>query len=430
MSFWIYGLLSYVAWLLACPVLIFHQKLRGGFWQRMGYVPCPEGVEPSSKCIWLHGASAGDVLALIPLCEAFKSHSPDLRLYISYMTVSGKAMAHKHAGLFESHFFIPYDIPFAVRKCLHRLRPDCLIVEVAELWPQLLRQASSQGACLVLNNARLSDSSMAAYRRLFKITGNLIRLFDIVYPLSEAHRERAQSLGVEAKKVGGLGSTKMMLGKAQKAEQVLARLRPYLGASKPHDVFVAGSVHVGEEDAIVACFERLRQVEDSIQMVWAPRYTHRSEALCTRLLALGYRVRLRSKAGASDESCDILILDTSGELSDWYALASFSFVGGSLIAHGGHNILEPARWGKAVVFGPFMGDNEASAKLLHGRGGIQVQNEAELLDVVESLAKDPAKAQALGEMAKTAIAALPDIGRRNALDIMTRLSWDDDDRLS
>jgi 3-deoxy-D-manno-octulosonic-acid transferase len=409
---WFRALLSYLAFLAALPFLLLHPKVRRGFRERLGLYPrtWPE-LGPGPR-VWLHGASAGDVLALMPLVHELHRRSSSVQIVLTTMTNSGRAMAERERAHLAATAYVPYDLPGAVRRVLHHVRPHVLVLEYTELWPQLVRGAEREGVALVLHNGRISQARFRSYRWLFALFGNLLQPFALLLMRDEEDADRARALGASDGQVRVTGNTKFdNLGQAPPTAKV-EELRAALGAQPATaTTWVAGSTHEGEEELVLGVFAGLRQAHPSLRLVIAPRYTERAEKVAQLAARRGFSTRLRSAPGGA---ADVVVLDTIGELAACYHLADVVFVGGSFTPRGGQNILEPAACGKPVLFGPSMHNFADSVQVLLGRGGIQVSGPGQLAKVLADLLADPAHCAELGEMARAQVSRVRGAARRNA----------------
>ncbi len=416
--------MSYLVFVLALPFLLTHPKLRQGFRVRLGLdnkVPPRHLTSGAPKrCrIWMHGASAGDILALLPTVRALKNERRNLDVVVSTITNSGRAMAERQGDLFCAVTYFPYDIPYAVRRALRYIDPDVLVFEYTELWPQLVRTAARRKIPMVLHNGRLSERSKRRYRWLFHLTGNLLGHLSLLLMRDEHEAERVLSLGASPVRVHITGNTKFDSVAARPSQEKIAELERSIAFPEKAPVWVAGSTHDGEEDIILDVYCRLRRIDPALRLVLAPRYTERCERIATWVARRGLTSRLRSRPGPP---ADVLILDTIGELPTCYMIATLVFVGGSFVARGGQNILEPAGCGKPVLFGPFMHNFADSVQVLLGRGGIQVANGEQLYRVMSDLLQHPAHRQELGETARTQVGCVSGAAQRNAQLIATLIA--------
>jgi 3-deoxy-D-manno-octulosonic-acid transferase len=400
---------EYLIFWLLLPFLLLHPRVRQGVRRRLGLY---DRVEiPAGPRVWLHGASAGDVLGLVPIVRELKALRPDARVIISAITDSGASMAlQKLKGLADLVTFLPYDLPGACRRTLAALRPDVLVVEYTELWPQLIDSAARAGVKLALTNGRLRPRNVPRYRLLFKLVGNLLALFDVLMMRAEDEAERALALGAPRDIVHVTGNTKFDALAVSVPSEPDPALREALGLSGER-LWVCGSTHEGEEGPLLRVFAALRREHPDLRLLLAPRYIERAGRVLSLARSMGLSARLRSEPGGPEP---VLILDTIGELVRAYQLATMVFVGGSFGRRGGQNILEPAACGKPVLFGPRMENFQDSVQVLVGRGGLQVKDPVALLQLMRDLLARPDEIAKLGELAKEAVSSVRGASARDA----------------
>jgi 3-deoxy-D-manno-octulosonic-acid transferase len=405
----LYQLASYVLFWAALPVLLTHPKLRNGLRERLGFYRSV--AARGAPRIWLHGASAGDLLALKPIVDGLRSRLPNATLIVSTLTNSGQLMARERLAAADAIIYLPYDLPGAVRRAVRQIAPDLLVLEYTEIWPNLIRAAKRAGARIAITNGRFSARTLTSYRLLFAIISNPLRVIDLFLMRGEEEAERALSLGAPRERLLVTGNTKFdALFPSQPTSGTLPNgLREAIGEARP--LLIAGSTHEGEEALLLSVFQRLRATNPGLRLVLAPRYIDRAGRLSTLARDRGFTSRLRSMGPG--EATDVVILDTIGELGFAYGLATLVFVGGSFTPRGGQNILEPAAAGKPVLFGPNMENFADSVQVLVGRGGIQVQNEEQLGQVLEDLLAQPARIAELGEMARAAVSSVRGASQRD-----------------
>jgi 3-deoxy-D-manno-octulosonic-acid transferase len=355
--------------------------------------------------------------ALSPVIEQLRELEPECTLIVSTMTNSGEEMAHRRLeSLVEGITFLPYDLPGATKKAVEAIRPDLLVLEYTEIWPNLITAVTDDGGAVALTNGRLNESLMSRYRWFFKISGSPLDHFDLLLMRTEAEAERALSLGASRDRVFVTGNTKFdLLGSEPEPDQV-EELRQSFSVGDER-ILVAGSTHEGEERGLLEVFQRLRAVEPSLRMIIAPRYPERADKILGLVRELGFRGVRRTictPESPSGPDADVLVVDTVGELMTVYRLATLVVVGGSFIKRGGQNILEPAAQGKPVLYGPSMMNFVDSVEVLQGRGGLQVSDFDELHDLSQALLREPAEISKLGEMAQTAVRRVSGASRKNA----------------
>jgi 3-deoxy-D-manno-octulosonic-acid transferase len=408
---WLAALLAYPIFWVALPFLLTHAKLRDGFLRRLGLYPRDWPQIPAGRRVWLHGASAGDVLALMPLVRELHARAPGIQIIVSTITNSGRAMAERERDAFAAITYLPYDLPGSVRRALARIRPDVLVLEYTELWPQLIHAAADRHIPLVLHNGRFSQARIGRYRWLFGVAGNLLQQFTALLMRNESEADSARRLGAPERALRVTGNTKFDNLGAEPPAVKVDELRAAAGFGDNHLVWVAGSTHDGEEERLLDVFVALRQEFTNIRMIIAPRYVERADKITSLAHKRGLTTRRRSESGTPP---DVLVLDTIGELAACYVLADLVFVGGSFVDRGGQNILEPAACGKPVLFGPNMQNFADSVQVLLGRGGVQVANPAQLQRVMADLLRRPEHRDELGRLAAVQVTRARGAAARNA----------------
>jgi 3-deoxy-D-manno-octulosonic-acid transferase len=416
----LYVLLSWVAFALLAPVLLLHRKTRAGFLQRFGVYSAsavPQGGWPR---IWLHGASAGDLQALAPMMRRFRERFPEARVLVSTITNTGFLMARDRLSpQVDAVVYAPWDLWGATRRALRSLRPDLLVLEYTELWPNLIHAAHAAGARVVLTNGRFAPQRLSAYRVLLALAGSPLRELDLLLMRADEEAERALSLGAPLERVWVTGNTKFdgLDVAPSGADDVL---REALGLPLGTRALIAGSTHEGEEELLLGVYRKLLRAHPDLKLVLAPRYIDRAGRVAALAEAAGFRVARRSAGAAATRGAPVVVLDTIGELSRAYRLATLVFVGGSFTTRGGQNILEPAAQGKPVLFGPNMDNFSDSVQVLLGRGGIQVADAEHFEALVNDLLARPETCAQLGELAAQAVRQVSGASQRN-VDLVARL---------
>ena len=414
----LYVLLSTLLFFGLSPLLLLARKTRRGFLERFGfYRPgvIPEGGWPR---VWLHGASAGDLQALAPMIARFRERFPDARIFLTTITDTGRAMAEQRLrGQVDGVVYAPWDLPGATRRAMRALRPDLLVLEYAEIWPNLIHAARGAGTRVVLTNGRFSPERLRGYRTLFAVFGNPLTELDLLLMREDEEAERALSLGAPLDRVWVTGNTKFdglaVPGPSPEDEA----LRSALGLSPDALVLMGGSTHEGEEEILLSVWQRLRESHPGLRLVLAPRYVDRAGRVQALAQARGVEAG-RRKGGPA--GAPVMVLDTIGELARAYRLATVVFVGGSFTPRGGQNILEPAAQGRPVLFGPRMENFHDSVQVLLGRGGIQVADGDQLYKVLSELLGRPDVIANLGNMAAQSVRQVSGASQRN-VDLVARL---------
>ncbi|RYZ46577.1 MAG: 3-deoxy-D-manno-octulosonic acid transferase [Myxococcaceae bacterium] len=408
----LYIVATYVLFALLFPVLCVHRKTRHGLMQRLGfYAP---GALPSGEgpLLWLHGASAGDLLALAPMFGPLRERFPGCRIVLSTMTDSGHAMARDRlAKQIDGVVYAPYDLWGATRRAVRALRPDILVLEYTEVWPNLIRAAKQAGARVVMTNGRFSPANVGRYRTLFGLIGNPLEDMDLLLMRQDEEAGRARLLGAPPERVLTTGNTKfdaLAAGPAPEDEV----LRSALGLTSGQPVWIAGSTHEGEEEILLQVYQCLRERWPELALVIAPRYLNRAERILALAKERGLDAGLRSQGNPGRAA--VVVMDSMGELSRAYRLATVVFVGGSFTKRGGQNILEPAGQGRPVLFGPHMDNCRDSVAVLEGNGGILVADGEALHAALEELLANPERLKSLGARAEATVRRISGASERNA----------------
>ena len=271
----LYAIASYLLFLVALPVLIWHPKLRHGIPFRLGFYRRSFDVGRGSPRIWLHGASAGDLLSLQPMMKELKARLPGCCILVTTITNSGLAMARKKLTEADVIVHAPYDLFGATRRAVAALRPDLLVLEYTEIWPNLIRAARKAGVRIALTNGRFNPAKMARYRAFFRAISNPLRRIDCFLMRSDEEAERVLALGAAPDRVWVTGNTKfdaLVLDGAAGREETL---RVEMGIDGRRPVLMAGSTHEGEEELLLGVHARLRARHPGLQLVIAPRYVER-----------------------------------------------------------------------------------------------------------------------------------------------------------
>ena len=297
---------------------------------------------PAGPLAWLHGASVGESLSILPLVERLRAERPDVAVLVTSGTVTSAELLPRRLPAGAIHQYLPVDTPGGARRFLDHWRPDLAVFVESELWPNLLLTAKARGVTLALVSAKLSDKSYARWQARPFAAGRLLGGFDLILAQDGRAAERLTTLGGT---VAGEADLKFGAAPLPVDEAVLANLRARF-ADRP--LLLAASTHDGEDGIVLAAW---RALSPRPRLVIAPRHVERGPAILDAARATGASVALRSQA--SDADADIIVADTLGELGLWYRLADLALVAGSLVAGiGGHNPLEPARLDCPIASGP------------------------------------------------------------------------------
>ena len=403
---YLYSLLTYLAAPLFSLVLLFRGLRDRTYWlnfgERFGFGPAlPQ------PCIWVHAVSVGEVQAAAALVNSLRELYPDIPIVVTTFTPTGAGRARV---LFKDRAqvrYLPFDLPGAVRRFFNRIQPRIAVIFETELWPNLYHECGRRRVPLVLASARLSARSVDRYRRLGALFRETLAQGVVVAAQGEADATRFKALGSDPGNTHVTGNLKFDFSVPPDITERGRALRAYYAAGRP--VWVAGSTHGGgEEEALIEAQKLVRGRRPEALLVMAPRHPNRFGEVAAQLVSRGVRFVRRSQvpaAGAIAEA-EILLLDSLGELLDFYAGSDVAFVGGSLVPIGGHNLLEPAALGLPILTGPNTSNSAEVARVLIERGAAEVvRNPQELADKVAALLADPAARARMGEQGRAFVDA-------------------------
>ncbi len=388
-------LLSLPYWLYQ---ILRHGKYRKGLAERMGGVPArlTDGSRPG-RVIWVHAVSVGEVLAVSGLVEQMRLASPQTRVLVSTTTDTGQELARKRFGA-DNVFYFPMDFAFAIRPYLQALRPELVVLAETEFWPNFLRQAHASGARVAVVNARISDRSWPRYRRFRWALRRMLVHVDLFLAQTTEDSTRLQSIGAQAGRVQVTGNLKFDVS-LPASPPIVESLRRSLASEGAGPVLVCGSTVEDEEPPLLKAFENLRVAHPRAVMILAPRHPERFDDVAILLKRLGMPSVRRSQWEGETLAGGVLLVDTIGELAALYALADVAFVGGSLVPRGGHNIIEPAQHGVAVVTGNHTENFRDIVALFQSRDAVRIVGLAELPLTLMQLLADDAERLGLGRRA-------------------------------
>jgi 3-deoxy-D-manno-octulosonic-acid transferase len=375
----------------------------GRFWRerlaRDARLPGPS----ASDTLWVHAASVGEVQLAAVLIGAVLAQSPQRPVALSCQTATGRARARELLPDVPLRY-APYDLPAAVRRCFAQLRPSALVLLETELWPNLLAEAARRQVPVLVASARLSARSLRGYRALRGLLRPAIERTVWVAAQSAADAERFAELGVPAGRLSVAGNLKFDRPAPLDARTRGTALRAQLG-SRP--VWVAGSTHPAEQPIVLEAHRRLCVQYPDALLVLAPRHPPRFEETARQLQAAAWRYCRRSRERTEapvPADCQVLLLDTLGELIAFYAAADVAFVGGSLVPIGGHNLLEPAELALPLLGGPHQGNSPQVARVLGDVGTLSIVADAEQLTArLQALFANPTLRREQGERGRAAL---------------------------
>jgi 3-deoxy-D-manno-octulosonic-acid transferase len=364
--------------------------------ERRGIATC---LRPDGPLIWVHGASVGETLSILPLIEALSARKPAVSVLLTSGTVSSAEVIESRAPQRMVHQFMPLDVPVFLERFLDHWRPQLALFVESELWPNTISALKTRGIATVLVNARMSARSWRHWRWVPGTIRWLLQSFDLCLAQSEDDARRLTALG--AASVHVTGNLKFDAPPPPVKPDALATLKEAIG-DRP--VLVAASTHPEEELLIAQAHRELAGAVPRLMTIIAPRHPARGPAIAEEIAQLGLKVKLRSRDGAPDADTGVYVADTFGELGLLYRLSEVVFVGGSLVAHGGQNPIEPAKLGSAILYGPHTFNfGEIYDLLKEEGGGRQVTSQESLVAAAKTLLADAGQRRCMAERARSTV---------------------------
>jgi 3-deoxy-D-manno-octulosonic-acid transferase len=408
----LYSVLMVAFFAVMSPFLIYqavrYRKYIGSFTQRLGYLPVSFNLD-GEQSIWIHAVSVGEVLTARALLPALRERYPKLRLFLSTTTMTGQQIARNNLQYVDEVFYFPFDLGFIVNRTLGLVRPRLFIMMETEIWPNQLRACHRAGVKTLLVNGRISSRSYPRYRLARPFFRRVLRHVDRFCMQSDESARRVVDIGADRDRVVVTGSLKFdsLEIPGSSPDRGHNRVLRYFRISPERPVIIAASTLKGEEEAVLDAFQRIRATMSNALLIIAPRKPQRFEDVERLARRAGWNVARRSELRVDAEPRhDVVVLDTIGELAQLYQVATAVFVGGSLVDSGGHNILEPAVFGKPIVFGPYMQNfAEIARTFLDNGAAIQVRNGRELEPALVDLLGDPVRRARLGAAARALVEA-------------------------
>lgn len=352
--------------------------------------------------VWIHAVSVGEALAAEGLVRRLKEEFPDRKILLSTFSPTGNAIAREKLSGVDAIIFLPLDHPWIVSRVLRLFDPSLIIFLETEIWPNLLRAAHRRGIPTLLLSGRISKRAFRRYRLFHFFFSEVVRQFTAIGMQTEEDAQRIIQMGAYPPKVWITGNLKhAALGNGNAIQKGFEGWGLEIAEEQERRVLVAGSTHRGEEDILIEVFLSLKPRFPDLLMVLAPRHSDRFPEVERLLQRKGIRYVKKSQMNGRERGlADVIFLDTLGDLLSFYSMADIAFVGGSLVDAGGHNLMEPARFRKPVLFGPHMTNfTDIAAEMKREGGGIEVKGREDLIREISGLLTDPARAKRIGELA-------------------------------
>jgi 3-deoxy-D-manno-octulosonic-acid transferase len=394
----IYNLLWPVGLLLFLPGYLAKMFRRGGyrrnFGQRLGFYSAESGEGLRGKHpTWIHAVSVGEIMIALKLAEELRTLRPGLKCVLTTTTTTGHALAEKSAAEWMQVLYAPLDFWPVMRRAFRVIAPQRIVLIEAEVWPNLVAEARKRQIPVVLANARLSPRSEHRFRRFRFFVTPTFRQLDLICVPSSEDAERWKKLGVKSARIDAVGNIKYDVSNPRHSSGEVQRL---IQTEATRPILFGGSTHPGEEKILIDAFCALRCEFPELFLVLAPRHVERASEIEAELRSRNLRSIRRSAVSKGVEGSDCLLIDTTGELPDWYEIATIVFIGKSLTAHGGQNPVEAISARKPVIMGPHMENFASLAKqLIAENGAVCVQDLPELIDTALRLLRDAAAREQL-----------------------------------
>ncbi|MBA2603768.1 MAG: 3-deoxy-D-manno-octulosonic acid transferase, partial [Acidobacteria bacterium] len=355
----VYSVVIVLFFLAVSPYFVYqavrYRKYVGNLRQRLGYLPASFNLD-GDESIWIHAVSVGEVLTARALLPQLRERYPRLRIFLSTTTMTGQQVARENLQYADEVFYFPLDLPPIVRRTMRLVKPRIFIMMETEIWPNLLRACRRAGVSTVLINGRISSRSFPRYRLARRFFRRVLDDVDRFCMQSDESARRIIAIGADRQRVSVTGSLKfdsLDTPVSAAGERGRHRVLRYFRVNAARPVVIAASTLKGEEEAVLEAFGRVRANRGDALLIIAPRKPERFDEVERLGRRAGWRLARRTELPVDAEpKVDVVVLDTIGELAHLYEIATVVFVGGSLVDAGGHNILEPAIYGKPIVFGP------------------------------------------------------------------------------
>ncbi len=424
-----YRFFSSVLFIFFLPIYLLYTVITGRFnqrhLQRLGlYSQSMFAKNPGRPRVWLHAVSVGEVGIAAVILEELITASPDCSVVLSTTTRTGQEFARGRVPEKVACVYAPIDFIPCVRKALTSVQPDIVVFLETEIWPNWLTECHRLGIPAALINGRISIRSIHRYMKIRPLMKSVLAHIETFDMISPADSLRIQSIGAVAERITVSGNAKYDRLFASADENQKNMMAALLNLTGSEPVFVAGSIRRNEAEIVLEAFAKIRQSFPDTLLIIAPRHIERAYELESLAVAKGFCCQLRSRLGKPGHArtAEVIVIDSIGELLPVYGLSTVAFCGGSLVPLGGQNILEPAVWGKPVLYGPSMEDFQDAKDLLDKTGGgIQVADGSELAEKILYLLEHPEEAHRIGLLARKAILSHQGAARKHVKAILRLL---------
>ena len=409
-------LLYFIFFVVASPYFVYKMfqtgKYRAGLGERLGAVRARDSKRP---CVWIHGVSVGEVQTAKPFVEEFKKRHPDWEIVISSTTNTGIQVARNNFKD-EKVFYFPLDFSLVTSSVIKKINPRAVLLMELEVWPNFLRSAEKAGARTLIINGRISEKAFTLQKRFWKLIRPSYRRIAHICVQTQLYGDRLKELGVEPEKIEITGTMKYDSVQTEIDDDEVGKLRNILGIGENEKVLVGASTHRSEELSLLDAFTELKKEFPLLRLILVPRHPERFDEVARLLESKGIRFARKSKInqGETPQGDEVILGDTMGELTSINMMADIVFVGGSLIPHGGQNMLEPAGFAKAVLFGPHVFNFQETVDLLLAQdGAVMIKTAEELQPAIRRFLSDEEAARRMGRRARGVVEARKGATSRN-----------------
>ncbi|HVZ81196.1 MAG TPA: glycosyltransferase N-terminal domain-containing protein [bacterium] len=414
MLLFIYRVAMFLIYVLARVIGIFYRSWT--FQERLGFHR-PEDVQKlaSGYNVWLHAASAGEVNAITPFCQAFRKAKPEARIVLTTTSAMGRKIAMEK-GVADHVFLAPLDEHWPLKRAFNAFRPVMVLVAETEFWPNWLRRAGQNGLPVLLINGRVSDRSFPRYQKFKRFFRPALECFALCLVQTRTDADRLEALGVSALRIQVAGQ--MKYDRSAPGALEVQNFKEKLFLLNRDVLFTLGSLRSGEDDQVLSKLPEILALDPSVKVLIAPRHMKNVPVHREKLKALGIPNVTRSELEKGQDSERVMILDSVGELSLAYALSRAAFVGGTLVPIGGHNVMEPALSRVPVCFGPYTQNvGEAAQALIESGGGVLVNDGDDLVRAFQRF-MDPPTAREAGERGHDAVLSMRGATERTVTQVL------------
>ena len=379
------------------------EKHRKGFWEKLGLRTELNSAPGDGRCrIHIHAVSVGEVIAATPFIKGLRQRHPEIRLTLSTVTPTGNEVARKRLPEVDRILYSPFDLPWSVKRFIRSVKPDIYVSVETELWPNFLREVKRSGARSLIINGRISPDAFKGYRRFRFVMKRVLSNVDLFCMQSDEDAERIREIGAPAGSVTVTGNMKYDQKFIEMDEDAIsAKMRLY-GIDKGDKVIVAGSTHPGEDEAIISAYLESHKDSEKLRLIIVPRHIERTADIEKLVKAKGLDVIRRTGLNNSEKNDvpyrTVIVVDTIGELSTLYSIATVVIIGGSFIPHGGQNPLEAMYYRKPLIFGKYMFNfKQITEEILENGAGLMIEDNDSLKVALQGLLNNSSKQQEMGE---------------------------------